>query len=159
MEALRAGSGGQFDLPTGTIYPALHRLERAGLIKAAWSAAGGGGRAAAAARLLADPGRTARPRRRAGHLARLLRRRHRAPRARSPAGDLMTRATAGPAPSGPAPRHLVDSYLAEVTARLPSPARARASVVNELRAGLLDAIDAYRSAGLAAEQAARAALT
>jgi DNA-binding PadR family transcriptional regulator len=43
MEALRAGSGGQFDLPTGTVYPALHRLERAGLIKAAWSEAGGGG--------------------------------------------------------------------------------------------------------------------
>src|ERR1022692_1184329 len=41
MEALRAGSGGQFDLPTGTVYPALHRLERAGLIKAAWSEAGG----------------------------------------------------------------------------------------------------------------------
>jgi len=30
--ALREGSGGRFDLPTGTIYPALHRLERAGLI-------------------------------------------------------------------------------------------------------------------------------
>ena len=41
MEALRAGSGGQFDLPTGTIYPALHRLERAGLIHAAWSEAAG----------------------------------------------------------------------------------------------------------------------
>ena len=27
-EALREGSGGRFDLPTGTIYPALHRLER-----------------------------------------------------------------------------------------------------------------------------------
>ena len=37
MEALRAGSGGQFNLPTGTIYPALHRLERAGLIQAARS--------------------------------------------------------------------------------------------------------------------------
>jgi PadR family transcriptional regulator, regulatory protein PadR len=41
MEVLRAGSGGQFDLPTGTVYPALHRLERAGLIQAAWSEAGG----------------------------------------------------------------------------------------------------------------------
>ena len=41
MEALRAGSGGQFDLPTGTIYPALHRLERAGLVRATWSQAGG----------------------------------------------------------------------------------------------------------------------
>ena len=41
MEMLRAGSGGQVDLPTGTVYPALHRLERAGLIQAAWSEAGG----------------------------------------------------------------------------------------------------------------------
>jgi PadR family transcriptional regulator PadR len=36
-EALRTGSGGRFDLPTGTIYPALHRLERAGLISSSWS--------------------------------------------------------------------------------------------------------------------------
>jgi PadR family transcriptional regulator, regulatory protein PadR len=41
MEALRAGSGGQFDLPTGTIYPALHRLERAGLVRTTWSEEGG----------------------------------------------------------------------------------------------------------------------
>jgi PadR family transcriptional regulator, regulatory protein PadR len=41
MEALRAGSGGQLDLPTGTIYPALHRLERADLVAATWSHAGG----------------------------------------------------------------------------------------------------------------------
>jgi DNA-binding PadR family transcriptional regulator len=41
IEALRAGSGGQFDLPTGTIYPALHRLERAGLVQATWAEAGG----------------------------------------------------------------------------------------------------------------------
>jgi DNA-binding PadR family transcriptional regulator len=41
MEALRAGSAGQLDLPTGTIYPALHRLERAGLVQATWSQAGG----------------------------------------------------------------------------------------------------------------------
>jgi PadR family transcriptional regulator PadR len=36
-EALREGSGGRFDLPTGTVYPALHRLEAAGLITGAWS--------------------------------------------------------------------------------------------------------------------------
>ncbi len=36
-EALREGSGGRFDLPTGTVYPALHRLEAAGLISGAWS--------------------------------------------------------------------------------------------------------------------------
>jgi PadR family transcriptional regulator, regulatory protein PadR len=29
-EALRERSGGAFDLPEGTIYPALHRLERSG---------------------------------------------------------------------------------------------------------------------------------
>ena len=40
-EALRAGSGGRFDLPTGTIYPALHRLERAGLIRGSWSVVNG----------------------------------------------------------------------------------------------------------------------
>lgn len=41
MEALRAGSGGQFDLPTGTVYPALRRLEHAGLIRGTWSEAAG----------------------------------------------------------------------------------------------------------------------
>src|SRR5882672_6820472 len=40
-EALREGSGGRFDLPTGTIYPALHRLERAGLISGVWSVVDG----------------------------------------------------------------------------------------------------------------------
>jgi PadR family transcriptional regulator, regulatory protein PadR len=41
MEALRAGSGGQFDLPTGTVYPALRRLERGGLIHGTWAEVGG----------------------------------------------------------------------------------------------------------------------
>lgn len=41
MEALRTGSGGTFDLPTGTIYPALHRLERAGLVAGSWSTGNG----------------------------------------------------------------------------------------------------------------------
>ena len=41
METLRAGSGGRVDLPTGTVYPALHRLERAGLIRSRWSSEGG----------------------------------------------------------------------------------------------------------------------
>ena len=36
-DALREGSGGRFDLPTGTIYPAMHRLEDAGLITGTWS--------------------------------------------------------------------------------------------------------------------------
>ena len=40
-ETLRQGSGGRFDLPTGTVYPALHRLERAGLIRSDWETVSG----------------------------------------------------------------------------------------------------------------------
>lgn len=36
-ETLRRQSGGTFDLPEGTIYPALHRLERSGLLVSRWS--------------------------------------------------------------------------------------------------------------------------
>lgn len=41
IEALQARSGGQLDLPTGTVYPALRRLERAALLSGAWSTVGG----------------------------------------------------------------------------------------------------------------------
>ena len=41
MEKLRVRSRASFDLPTGTVYPALHRLERAGLIKSDWSTVAG----------------------------------------------------------------------------------------------------------------------
>lgn len=41
IETLRASSGGRLDLPTGTIYPALRRLEGAGLIAGEWSVVGG----------------------------------------------------------------------------------------------------------------------
>ncbi len=40
-EALRQGSGARFDLPTGTIYPALRRLEAVGLVRGTWSVTGG----------------------------------------------------------------------------------------------------------------------
>lgn len=33
---LRERSDGAFDLPEGTIYPALHRLERSGLLSSRW---------------------------------------------------------------------------------------------------------------------------
>jgi PadR family transcriptional regulator PadR len=36
--ALREDSGGAFDLPEGTVYPALHRLERDGLVSSVWDA-------------------------------------------------------------------------------------------------------------------------
>jgi PadR family transcriptional regulator, regulatory protein PadR len=41
IERLRERSGGAFDLPEGTIYPALHRLEQAGLLASRWAEAGG----------------------------------------------------------------------------------------------------------------------
>ena len=37
IEALRQATGGRLDLPTGTIYPALRRLETAGLIAGSWA--------------------------------------------------------------------------------------------------------------------------
>jgi PadR family transcriptional regulator, regulatory protein PadR len=41
ITALRERSGGVFDLPEGTVYPALHRLERDGLLASRWDGAGG----------------------------------------------------------------------------------------------------------------------
>lgn len=37
IDILRERSGGTFDLPTGTVYPALHRLHDLGLITSTWS--------------------------------------------------------------------------------------------------------------------------
>jgi DNA-binding PadR family transcriptional regulator len=41
IEALQARSGGALDLPTGTVYPALRRLERAALLSGTWSTVAG----------------------------------------------------------------------------------------------------------------------
>jgi DNA-binding PadR family transcriptional regulator len=41
IEQLRAQSGDAFDLPEGTVYPALHRLQRSGLLESTWGEAGG----------------------------------------------------------------------------------------------------------------------
>src|SRR6202050_2459810 len=41
IHALRQSTSGRLDLPTGTIYPALRRLEQAGLIAGLWSIVGG----------------------------------------------------------------------------------------------------------------------
>jgi len=41
IEALSVRSGGELDLPTGTIYPALRRLEAAGYLDSSWSEASG----------------------------------------------------------------------------------------------------------------------
>jgi DNA-binding PadR family transcriptional regulator len=41
IEALKARSGGALSLPTGTVYPALRRLERAGYVDSEWSTVSG----------------------------------------------------------------------------------------------------------------------
>jgi PadR family transcriptional regulator, regulatory protein PadR len=41
IKELRQRSSGEFDVLEGTLYPALHRLEQAGLVRSRWSAAGG----------------------------------------------------------------------------------------------------------------------
>jgi PadR family transcriptional regulator, regulatory protein PadR len=40
-ERLRSRSAGAFDFPEGTIYPALHRLERRGLLRSRWEVVDG----------------------------------------------------------------------------------------------------------------------
>jgi PadR family transcriptional regulator len=44
IAAIKARSREVFDLPEGTIYPALHRLEQAGLVSSTWSTAPNGRR-------------------------------------------------------------------------------------------------------------------
>lgn len=41
IEALVVRSGGELDLPTGTVYPALRRLEAAGHLSSEWSEVNG----------------------------------------------------------------------------------------------------------------------
>jgi hypothetical protein len=65
----------------------------------------------------------------------------------------------GPRRRGTALVPEIESYLAEVAARLPGPARAQRDIVAELRAGLLDGIDARRCAGLPQATAAAEAVT
>src|SRR5215469_3526503 len=44
IETIRTRSAQTFDLPEGTIYPALHRLEQAGLLSSSWTTPTGGRR-------------------------------------------------------------------------------------------------------------------
>jgi PadR family transcriptional regulator, regulatory protein PadR len=44
IEEIRRKSGQAFNLPEGTIYPALHRLEQAGLLSGRWVTAASGRR-------------------------------------------------------------------------------------------------------------------
>ena len=44
IEEIKRRSGHRFDLPEGTVYPALHRLEEAGLLASRWVTAESGRR-------------------------------------------------------------------------------------------------------------------
>jgi hypothetical protein len=63
-------------------------------------------------------------------------------------------------PGGPpgAADDVIGVYLAEIAARLTGPAGARRDILAELGAGLADAADAHRSAGLSPARAAHAAV-
>jgi len=64
-------------------------------------------------------------------------------------------------PGTPAPGTdpAVERYLAEIAAQLPGSRAARSGIVTELRSGLLDAMDAYCSAGLPLAAAVHAAIS
>ena len=62
VESLRGRSGGAFDLPEGTVYPALYRLERHGLAASRWTSVSGRRRRVYR---LTSPGRKALSRQRA----------------------------------------------------------------------------------------------
>ena len=128
-EALRAAGGTRFDLPTGTIYPALRRLESAGLVEGAWSVVGGRRRRSYALTAACAPAH-----RRPGRLARLRLGRHLDPGRRAVPGDLIT------------------GYLAGLGGRLP------ASVAEEIAGGLADAREHYLASGLSGQDADRAAI-
>ena len=42
IQEINRRSGGTFDLPEGTIYPVLHRLEKNGLLSSRWTTANSG---------------------------------------------------------------------------------------------------------------------
>lgn len=41
IQRLRDTSCGEFDLPEGTVYPSLHRLEKTGVLRSSWNTVGG----------------------------------------------------------------------------------------------------------------------
>ena len=47
ISRLRDRSAGAFDLPEGTVYPALHRLEQTGLLASSWEVVAAGQRSLA----------------------------------------------------------------------------------------------------------------
>jgi PadR family transcriptional regulator PadR len=130
IESLRTGSDGTLDLPTGTVYPALHRLERDGLVASDWQTVGG-------------------RRRRAHHLTRAGRtalHEHRAvwDQFSTAVTALLGRpGTTGtrmkPAPAVPAEARIC-RYLDQIAAGLYGPRGRRSRILTELQDGLDQAV-------------------
>ena len=149
IEALRSGSDGALDLPTGTVYPALHRLERAGLIASDWQTVGG--RRRRAYHLTA--GRARRARRATRRVGPVLHRRNRPPHEANMASDRLATSTVRP------PEGALAAYLSDLAAQLHGPRRRREAILTELRDGLDQATEDRIATGLAPDQAAAAAIT
>ena len=132
-ESLREPTDGTFDLPTGTIYPALHRLERAGLIAGEWSDPGAG---SSPPRLPPDGPRSPCPARGARRVDHVRRCRLRRPRGRAVADD-----------------PLITSQLQALASRLPAPLFAEiADGLQETYQALIRQPDPPRAAQAAVEQ-------
>jgi hypothetical protein len=108
--------------------------------------------------LPADRRRPARPFRGADELARVLGRRHE-PARTAPGDAVISQRGRHSLGADPAARvwFSVDDYLAQVAGALSGPSRTRAAILAELRAGLLDAVEAHRQTGLASRAAEEAA--
>ncbi len=139
ISALRERSEGTFDLPEGTIYPALHRLED---VRAAQQFLGGGGRAAAP-RLRADRRRGGRPGRRADRMAPL--------RGRHPRGGRVVDVN----PSG----DLIEDYLDRLQASLRTTPRETRRIIAEAEDHLREGVADGRAAGLTEREAQEAAIS
>src|SRR5258708_24548119 len=70
IETIKNRSTSTFDLPEGTVYPALHRLEPAGLLSSTWTTPAGGRRRPVYSLTQAGAGPAPRPPHRLGRLSR-----------------------------------------------------------------------------------------
>lgn len=137
IEALKARSAGTFDLPGGTIYPALRRLELAGLVEGTWSEVAGRRRRTYRLTVWARGAR-----RRARRLAQLRARRGRG----TGIADTMAQRETAP----------IERYLADLAAVMPPGGTAR-ELLDEVRDHLHEATDAREAAGADRDTAAREA--
>ena len=130
IEALRQATGGQLDMATGTIYPALRLLEQSGLIAGSWLVVGG--------------------RRRREY--RLTRRRRRLGGQAVGVAQLCRHDQRRAGRQAMAESSVIADYLTALSAQLPGP------IVEELADGLDQTRQRYLDQGLQPEPAAEAAL-